>query len=76
MITEYITVSGDQINITHAKSIYAGKVCNAGNPKDFQHAVMCDIGRQTYILAYADSRERAVFHANSIKMDIKLAEAG
>lgn len=80
MITEFITVAGDQINILHADRVYAGRLVNIDDPSDFEYAVLCDIDNKTHALATTGRTERdrqqAIFHANAIKADIKLRSAG
>lgn len=79
MITEFITLAGDQINILHADRVYAGRLVSIEDPSEFEYAVLCDIDNKTHALATTGraerDRQKAIFHANAIKTDIKLSAA-
>ena len=77
MITEYETINGEQICILDADRIYAGRLVKIEDPSDFQYAVLCDIEHKTHALAVTGTTEKdrlqAIFHANAIKCNIKVA---
>jgi hypothetical protein len=65
------------IDLSQADRVFAGKLVNIDNMKDWQWAVLVEIDHVHFAIATTgDNREAAVFHARAVGEDLGLVAGG